>query len=60
MGVVARVEENPAYDLLVVQSTDGDGKAFRVPLAETFVREIDLEGKEILVELPHGFIESQS
>lgn len=59
LGHVVRVEENPAHDQLIVQPPESDAHPFRVPMAEAFVKQIDLEAQRIEVELPEGFVESQ-
>jgi 16S rRNA processing protein RimM len=52
LGIVVGVEHLPAQDCLVVGP-----KRSLVPLVSAFIRSIDLEKGEIVVELPAGLLE---
>jgi 16S rRNA processing protein RimM len=52
LGRVAAVEHFPAQDCLVIEP----GRAL-VPLVAAFVREIDLEARTIVMDLPAGLLE---
>jgi 16S rRNA processing protein RimM len=52
LGIVAAVEHLPAQDCLVVGP-----KRNLVPLVSAFIKSIDLEKGEIVVELPAGLLE---
>ncbi len=52
LGRVAAIEHFPAQDCLVIEP----GRAL-VPLVAAFVREIDLEARTIVMELPAGLLE---
>lgn len=55
IGVVADVVSNFAQSLLLVEM--GDGPVFSLPFVREFVKKIDLENKEISVELIEGMVE---
>ncbi|HUT24427.1 MAG TPA: ribosome maturation factor RimM [Sumerlaeia bacterium] len=54
LGQVVEVLENPAHDHLVVKPSSPQSEAFLVPLIEAFVKRVDLDGGQIVVELPEG------
>lgn len=54
LGVVTRVLRISGNDQLMVQNNDVE---YMVPLAAAICREISIERKEILVELPEGLID---
>lgn len=49
IGVVNDIVHSPAHDLIVT-------KRGLIPMIKQFVREIDLDGKRIVVEVPEGLI----
>ena len=55
IGVVERVDDSTDNVLLVVESSAGD-EVF-IPFVESFIREIDDEGEEIICSLPEGLVE---
>ena len=71
IGVVDRVEENPAHPLLVVRrepirvepndvqedTSDSPGKEVFIPLVDSFIDHIDEEVSSITVSLPDGLLE---
>jgi 16S rRNA processing protein RimM len=59
LGVIERIEENPAHDQLVVRPPEPGSPLFRIPMVGAFVRTVDLEAGQITVEIPDGLIESQ-
>ena len=52
-GPVQRVEHYPASDMLVVGGR-------MVPMVHAFIRSIDIEKKEIVVEIPGGLLDDDS
>ncbi|HNY27336.1 MAG TPA: ribosome maturation factor RimM, partial [Candidatus Sumerlaeota bacterium] len=58
LGVIERIEENPAHEQLVVRPAEPGAPLFRIPMVQAFVRTVDLEAGQILVEIPDGLIES--
>lgn len=52
-GAVQRVEHYPASDMLIV-----DGRM--LPMVKAFIRSIDIEKKEIVVDVPHGLLDDDS
>jgi 16S rRNA processing protein RimM len=54
LGQVVEVLESPAHDHLVVKPPSPQSEAFLVPLVEAFVKRVDLDGRQIVVELPEG------
>jgi 16S rRNA processing protein RimM len=59
LGKIERIEENPAHDQLVVRPKEPGAHPFRIPMVQAFVRTVDLEAGQIIVEIPDGLIESQ-
>ena len=55
VGVVSRIEENPAHPLLVVERTGGS--EVLIPLVDAIVCHIDEDICEIGVELPPGMLD---
>ncbi|MBN1477979.1 16S rRNA processing protein RimM [Candidatus Sumerlaeota bacterium] len=52
LGLVTAVAEGPAHDYLSIETADG--RALHVPLVRAYLREVDLERKRILLDLPEG------
>ncbi len=59
LGVIERIEENPAHEQLVVRPPEPESRLFRIPMVQAFVRTVDLEAGQVTVEIPDGLIESQ-
>jgi len=55
LGIVQTVQNFGASDLLDVQPPSGS--SFYIPFAEHYVVSVDLENREIIVDLPDGFLE---
>ncbi len=55
-GKVEEIWEPGAHDLLVVRGERGE---ILIPAIEPFIREVDLKGRRILVEMPAGLEEAQ-
>ncbi|HBF33489.1 TPA: 16S rRNA processing protein RimM [Candidatus Sumerlaeota bacterium] len=53
IGVIQKVEENPAHPLIVINPTDG-GPIFRAPWVSAFVHNVDLEKRRVEIALPPG------
>ena len=51
LGMLVRVDENPAHDLWVVEH---DGREVLVPAVKEFVRSVDVDGKRIVLDPPDG------
>ncbi len=56
LGTVEEIWEPGAHDLLVVRGERGE---ILIPAIEPFIREVDLKGRRILVEMPAGLEEAQ-
>lgn len=54
LGRVENILSTPADDLLAVEF---NGRELLVPFREEMIRDIDLEGRRILVSLPEGFLD---
>jgi 16S rRNA processing protein RimM len=50
LGKVKQVIDNPAHDILVIEGADG--KEFLVPMVDVFVKNVDTEKKEIIINPP--------
>ncbi len=55
-GLVANIYEPPG-GVLLFSVVDSDGKELLVPFANEICRDVDIEGKRILVRLPEGMEE---
>ncbi len=55
-GLVVDIEKNPANDLLVIEAKDGGRYLF--PMVREFIKEIDTDGKKIVVDPPEGIFDS--
>ncbi len=55
LGRVIDVEAYPASDMLTIESADG--KRHLLPMIKRFVKEIDLERMQIIVDLPAGMFD---
>ncbi len=55
IGVVNKVISMPASE--IIQVFDENGRETLIPVLKVFVKKIDLEKGEILVELPDGMVE---
>lgn len=55
-GTVAEIWEPGAHDLLVVRGEKGE---ILIPAVEPFIREVDLKGRRIVVDMPVGLEEAQ-
>jgi len=53
IGAVTEVLDNPAHDILKVNSNDGRGEIL-IPLVDVFVSKINIESRSIDVNLPEG------
>jgi 16S rRNA processing protein RimM len=56
LGTVEEIWEPGAHDLLVVR---GDRGEILIPAIEPFIREVDMKGRRIVVEMPAGLEEAQ-
>ncbi|MDF1698771.1 MAG: ribosome maturation factor RimM [Saprospiraceae bacterium] len=56
LGVIHKIEEYPQQLMAFIKNKDNH---FMMPLTPEFILGIDLEQREIEVDLPDGFIESQ-
>lgn len=52
-GVIVEFSSNGMQDLLVVEKSDGSGKA-EIPFVHELIVEIDFEAKQIEMQLPEG------
>ncbi len=52
-GAVERVEHYPASDMLIVNGR-------MVPMVHVFIREIDVEAKRIVIDVPPGLLDDNS
>ena len=55
LGRVVDLEAYPANDMLIIESADG--KKHLLPMIKRFVKEIDLEKMQIIVDLPAGMFD---
>ena len=55
VGEVASLVENPGQALLEV--TRGDGGLSYIPVVDEFIRDVDLEGRVVTVDLPSGLLD---
>lgn len=55
-GSVTGVEEYPANDVLVIESENGGRYLF--PIVREYIKEIDTDGKKIVVDPPGGIFDS--
>jgi 16S rRNA processing protein RimM len=54
VGELSGVESAPAHDLWVVR---GDGREHLIPAVPEIVREVDLNGKRVVIRPPEGLLE---
>jgi 16S rRNA processing protein RimM len=52
VGELVGVKEGPAHDWLVIRREDGESL---LPMVSEFVREVDVEGRRIVVAPPEGW-----
>lgn len=57
LGIIGSIEEYPQQIMAMVSSKDGD---FLMPITPEFIIDIDVSNKALYVNLPQGFIESQT
>lgn len=55
LGTVAEIWETGAHDVLVVE--DASGRRLLLPAAEAFVKEVDIEGRRIAIEVIPGLLD---
>ena len=55
-GTVVEVENYPANDLLVIETPEG--KRQYLPVVRSFVKEVDIEEKLIIISAPEGMFDS--
>ncbi len=55
IGTVVGFSTNSAQDILVVQGQDAN--IFEIPFVDAFVKKLDRETKQIVMDLPEGLIE---
>jgi 16S rRNA processing protein RimM len=58
IGKLTYIHKYPAQD--VFEITDEKGKEILIPAVSEFIRKIDIEGGEIIVNLPEGLIEEEN
>jgi 16S rRNA processing protein RimM len=54
VGTVREIWDAGAHDVLVVE--DGDGRRHLLPAAREFVREVDVDGRRVVVEIVPGLL----
>jgi 16S rRNA processing protein RimM len=57
VGTVRGIWQTGAHDVLVVESDAGVERL--VPAAEELLREVDLPGRRIVVEIPPGLLDGE-
>lgn len=57
LGAIADIISTGGHDLYLVSQAEGKGKEILIPAVKEFVREIDLNGRFLSVELPEGLLE---
>ncbi len=55
-GLVTEVEEYPANDVLVIEAKNGGRYLF--PMIREYIREVDTDGKKIIIDPPGGIFDS--
>jgi 16S rRNA processing protein RimM len=55
LGKVSGVESNPAHDLLCIQTAESE---LLVPLVQPFLMDVNLNLKQVLLNLPEGYLQA--
>jgi 16S rRNA processing protein RimM len=60
LGVVSGIWETGAPDVLVVVDESAAGREHLIPAAGEFLREVDLEARRIVIDVPPGLLDADS
>jgi 16S rRNA processing protein RimM len=55
LGTVRELMETGAHDVLIVE--DGTGRDLLLPAAGALLREVDVAGRRIVIEVPEGLLD---